>query len=137
MRENYARYTVRKQEFLQLLLRCRRALEQNYASHAGIPEKRAVKARLFRQLQDDYQILKQSWGGYAGYDRFFAEPLSNAHLAAVATYNDYVPAFRALLAREHSFDRFYAAVRRIAALDRPERDRQLKLLGARLNAQQS
>jgi predicted aminopeptidase len=135
MRENYARYTARKQQFLQLLLKCRHALEQNYASGASIPEKRAAKARLFRQLQDDYQVLKQSWGGYAGYDRFFAEPLSNAHLAAIATYNDFVPAFRALLARERSFGSFYAAVRRIAELDRPERNRQLRLLAAPLTAQ--
>jgi predicted aminopeptidase len=130
MRENYVKYTARKQEFLQLLLGCRRALEKNYASHASAQEKRATKARLFRQLQDDYALLKQSWGGYAGYDRFFAEPLSNAHLAAIATYNDFVPAFRALLAREHSFGGFYAAVRRIADLERDERHRRLKLLGA-------
>jgi predicted aminopeptidase len=130
MRENYVKYTARKQEFLQLLLGCRRALEQNYASHASAQEKRANKARLFRQLQDDYALLKQSWGGYAGYDRFFAEPLSNAHLAAIATYNDFVPAFRALLAREHSFGGFYAAVRRIADLERDERHRRLKQLAA-------
>jgi predicted aminopeptidase len=130
MRENFVKYTVRKQEFLQLLLNCRRALENNYASNASIAEKRAVKARLFQQLQEDYKALKESWGGYAGYDRFFAEPLSNAHLAAVATYNDFVPGFRALLARERSFAGFYAAVRRIAALDREERHRILKHLGA-------
>lgn len=128
MRENYVRYTARKQEFLQLLLGCRHALEKNYASHASAQEKRATKARLFSKLQDDYALLKQSWGGYAGYDRFFAEPLSNAHLASIATYNDFVPAFRALLAREHSFGGFYAAVRRIADLERDERHRRLKLL---------
>ncbi|MDB5755311.1 MAG: aminopeptidase [Massilia sp.] len=130
MRENFVKYTVRKQEFLQLLLKCRRALEKNYASNAPVPEKRAVKARLFQQLQDDYKALKESWDGYAGYDRFFAEPLSNAHLAAVATYNDLVPGFRALLARERSFAGFYASVRRIAALDREERHRILRQLGS-------
>ena len=130
MRENYARYTARKQQFLQLLLGCRRALERNYTSSASDADKRAGKARLFRQLQDDYLLLKESWGGYAGYDRFFAEPLSNAHLAAIATYNDFVPAFRALLARERSFGSFYSAVRRIADLDRSERHRRLKSLGA-------
>jgi predicted aminopeptidase len=130
MRENFVKYTIRKQEFLQLLLNCRRALEKNYASNKPIAEKRATKARLFQQLQDDYKRLKESWGGYAGYDRFFAEPLSNAHLAAVATYNDFVPAFRTLLARERSFAAFYAAVRRIAALDRGDRHRVLRQLGA-------
>jgi predicted aminopeptidase len=130
MRENYARYTARKQQFLQLLLDCRRALDRNYASSISDADKRAGKARLFRQLQDDYLVLKESWGGYAGYDRFFAEPLSNAHLASIATYNDFVPAFRALLARERSFGGFYQAVRRIADLDRGERHRRLQTLGA-------
>ena len=129
MRANYVKYSARKQEFLQLLLGCRRALERNYASHASVAVKRAEKARLFARLQDDYAVLKQSWGGYAGYDRFFAEPLSNAHLAAIATYNDFVPAFRALLERERSFGGFYAAVRRIADLERDERHRRLKVLG--------
>jgi predicted aminopeptidase len=128
MRENFVRYTVRKQEFLQLLLACR-ALEMNYVKGADA-EKRATKARLFQKLQRDYRQLKESWGGYAGYDRFFAEPLSNAHLAAVGTYNDFVPGFRALLARERSFGGFYAAVRRIAALERDERHRMLRQLGS-------
>jgi predicted aminopeptidase len=128
MRENYLRFHARKQDFLKLLITCRRALEQNYASDASIAEKRATKGRLFKQLKDDYQVLKQSWGGYAAYDRFFAEPLSNAHLASIATYNDFVPGFRALLIRERSFPRFYAAVRQLAELDRSERHHRLKLL---------
>ncbi len=130
MRDNFVKYGARKQQFLQLLLKCRDALEKNYASKNSIPEKRATKARLFQQLQDDYAGLKESWGGYAGYDRFFAEPLSNAHLASVATYNDFVPAFRALLAREKTFPRFYAAAKALAGLDKAERHRRLKALAA-------
>jgi predicted aminopeptidase len=129
MRANYLRYAERKKEFLALLLGCRKALEKNYASSASDAEKRANKARLFRELQDEYQILKATWGGFAGYDRFFAEPLSNAHLAAVATYNDFIPAFRALLKREKSFGGFYAAARQLAALDKDERHRKLRQLG--------
>jgi predicted aminopeptidase len=128
MRANYARYQARKEQFLALLLKCRKTLEEAYASDKPKAEKRAIKARTFQQLQDDYQQLKASWGGYAGYDRFFAEPLSNAHLAAIATYTDFVPAFRALLAREGSFPRFYAAARKLADLDREERHRRLKAL---------
>ena len=131
MRENFLRHTLRKQAFLELLLRSRRALEQNYASRASVAEKRAAKVRLFQQLQDEYQLLKAGWGGHAGYDRFFAEPLSNAHLASIATYNDFVPAFRALLAQEKTFPRFYAAAKALAALDRPERHRRLQALAPR------
>ena len=128
MREHYLKFSGRKQEFLSLLLDCRRALEENYKSKASNSAKRAAKARLFQKLKDDYQVLKASWGGFSGYDRFFAEPLSNAHLASIATYNDFIPAFRALLAREQSFRRFYAAAKALAELDKPERHKRLKQL---------
>ncbi|MGZ8290564.1 MAG: aminopeptidase [Telluria sp.] len=131
MRQNYARYAARKQDFLKLLLSYRRALEDNYASKASSADKRAAKARLFLRLKDDYLVLKESWGGFSGYDRFFAEPLSNAHLASIATYNDLVPAFRALLAREQGFAKFYASARRLAALEKAERHRRLKALDIR------
>ncbi len=130
MRDNFLRFSARKQQFLALLLACRRDLEQVYAASIGDADKRLAKVRRFAQLQDDYRALKASWGGYAGYDRFFAEPLSNAHLAAVATYNDFIPGFRALLAREKTFPRFYAAVRALAELDKEERHRRLIALGA-------
>jgi predicted aminopeptidase len=130
MREGFARYTGRKHDFLALLLRYRRELERTYASQAPDADKRSTKARLFGELKGEYRQLKASWGGYAGYDRFFAEPLSNAHLASIATYNDFVPAFRALLRREKSFPKFYAAVHRLADLDRADRQRALKTLGA-------
>ena len=76
-------------------------------------------------------MLEQSWGGFAGYERFFAEPLSNAHLASIATYTDFVPAFRALLAREKTFNGFYASARKLAALEKAERHRRLKALAPR------
>ena len=129
MRKTYLAYATRKRDFIALLLGTRHALEDVYKSDASIPAKRAAKARQFQQLQADYQRMKAGWGGYAGYDRFFAEPLSNAHLASIATYSDFVPAFRALLAREKTFPAFYAAARRLADLDRDERHRQLKALG--------
>jgi predicted aminopeptidase len=95
-----------------------------------VADKRAVKARLFAELKDEYLLLKHSWGGYAGYDRFFAEPLSNAHLASIATYNDFVPAFRALLQREKSFASFYRAARGLSERARADRHRALRALGA-------
>jgi predicted aminopeptidase len=129
MRDAYARYRSRKKDFLALLLKYRKALERNYALvDRSDAEKRAVKARLFQELKDEYQVLKGNWGGYAGYDRFFDQPLSNAHLASIATYEDFVPAFRALLQREGTFPRFYQAVKQLADMDRTDRHRVLNAM---------
>jgi predicted aminopeptidase len=81
-------------------------------------------------LKDEYQTLRANWGGYGGYDRWFAEPLSNAHLASIATYHDYVPGFRALLSQEKSFSRFYGAVRNLSLRDKSVRHQELAQLGS-------
>jgi predicted aminopeptidase len=83
-------------------------------------------------LREAHQALKNGrWGGWRGYDRFFAQELNGAHLAAVAAYNDGVPAFEALLAREGGdLPRFYEAVRQLAALPKAQRDRELLAIRA-------
>lgn len=130
MVEAFERYTMRKKDFMALLVRYRGELERTYASAMSRDEKRATKTRLFIALKDDYQVLKANWGGYSGYDRFFAEPLSNAHLASIATYNDFVPAFRALLRKERSWNAFYKSVNQLARLDKDDRHRVLAQLAA-------
>jgi predicted aminopeptidase len=128
MHESYVQYTGRRKDFLALLLKHRGALEATYAAQIPDRVKRQEKARIFTQLKDEYQLLKASWGGYAGYDRWFAEPLGNAHLASVAAYNDLLPGFRALLAQEKRFSGFYTAVRALARLDQEQRQRLLRQL---------
>ncbi|MGO4378830.1 aminopeptidase [Pseudoduganella sp. RAF53_2] len=128
MREAYARYSARRQDFLALLVRHRQMLADNYASKSTVKHKREEKARIFASLQDEYKVLKANWGGYNGYDRFFAEPLNNAQLASVATYNDLLPGFRALLAKEKDFPHFYAAVRNMSNLPSVERNDRLQQL---------
>jgi predicted aminopeptidase len=129
LRKSHAAFEQRKNDFLVLLLKYRSELAANYASKAGKDEKRRAKAEIFKNLIAEYQTLKMvKWGGYSGYDRWFAEPLSNAHLAAIATYHDYVPAFRNLLEREKSFPRFYAAVKELSQQDRRERNTELAML---------
>ena len=129
MREAYTRYNARRQDFLELLVHHRKMLEVNYARKTSARHKREEKARIFAHLKSDYQKLKESWGGYSGYDRWFAEPLNNAHLSAVGTYHDYLPGFRTLLKKESTFVRFYAAVQKLAGLDLAQRRQQLELLG--------
>jgi predicted aminopeptidase len=128
MHKAYTEYEGRKLDFLTLLLKTRKALEENYKRDVGDSEKRKQKALIFQELQAEYQTLKASWGGYTGYDRWFAEPLSNAHLSAIATYHDFVPGFRALMVKEQNFGKFYGAVRQLAALDKSERRQRLTLI---------
>jgi len=127
MRKAYAAYERRKRDFLALLMKHRKLLQENYDRDVDDEEKRKEKASIFKSLKDEYLVLKESWGGYSGYDRWFAEPLSNAHLSAIATYHDFVPGFRAMLAQQQSMENFYAAVRKLSTLGKEERHRQLAL----------
>jgi len=128
-RAAYAEFAERRMQFIDLLLRYRALLQQNYTSDASAEAKRARKRELFAALQTDYAALKQSWGGYSGYDRFFASELTNAHLAAIGAYNERVPAFDALLARQGGdFPQFYGAVKQLAALPKDKRDAELDRL---------
>ncbi len=132
LEEDYGRFDGRRRQFRELLRRHRAELEALYASQRPDDEKRRGKAEVFAALQADYAQLKQQWGGYAGYDRWFAQDLGNAHLGAVATYDALVPAFRRLLAsQDGDMARFFGAVRRLAGEDKLERERQLAaLMGA-------
>jgi len=111
-----------KRGFIALVLKYRDRLGTLYASDLAEPEKRSRKAAVFRDLKAEYETLKQSWGGFAAYDRFFAGALNNAHIVPVATYSELVPAFRQLLAENKGdFTRFYADVRKIGGLGKEKR----------------
>jgi len=121
----------RRADFLALLRRHRAALSSLFASPLPDEEKLAGRERIFAQMRDDYAALRQRWGGFAGYDRWFAQPLTTAHLASVATYTDLVPAFESLLAREGGdLARFYQAAVELSDLPALERSRTLAALAA-------
>lgn len=124
-REAYLEHEGRRKQFLALLMKYRKQLELNYERDASKAEKRQQKKLVFEAMKDEYEVLKASWNGYAGYDRWFAEPLSNAHLSSIATYHDLVPGFKAMLAREQNFGKFYAAVRTLSALNKEARHTKL------------
>lgn len=131
----YREGAMRRREFVALLRRHKDRLNEVFEGPGDDDAKRAGKRRVLDSLQDEYRQLKASWGGFAGYDRFFAQPPSNPQLAAVGAYNDLLPAFRSLLAQESGdLKRFYARVRELAALDKPARDERLRALGGSLPA---
>jgi predicted aminopeptidase len=129
-RAAFERYQARRADFLNLLLQYRAKLAAAYKEQGADADKRAAKAAILAALQADYARMKvERWGGYAGYDRFFAKGVNNANLASVATYTQQVPAFKALLARENGdLARFYAAVRDLAKLPKAERTAALERL---------
>jgi predicted aminopeptidase len=120
----------RKRDFIGLVTRYRAKLETLYKSSADEASKRAGKAALFAAMRAEYAALRTAWGGFAGYDRFFSEDLNNAHLVPVASYAEWVPAFRTLLARSGGFPRFYAAVKEIGGLEAGARAQRLRALDA-------
>ena len=81
----------------------------------------------FERLRRDYRALRQrEWAGQGRYDAWIESPLNNAKLLPFGLYDQWVPAFAALFAREErDWRAFYAAV---AALGRlPQADRRAAL----------
>jgi predicted aminopeptidase len=130
-RELHATVHGRREAFVGLVLRYRDKLAAWYDAPAEASMLRAGKAEILAAMMQDYAALKESWGGYSGYDRWFAKGLNNAHFASVVAYSELVPAFEALLEQEeHDMPRFYAAVRDLAGQEQMQRDAILAELGA-------
>lgn len=128
-RERYRQVQRFRTDFRVLVTKARADLAQVYAGAGSAAEKRQQKNAALAALRRAYEAQRSDWGGFAGFDRWFAQPLGNAHLASVAIYTQRVPAFEALL-RQHGGDlpSFYAAVRELAALPAAERRRRLDAL---------
>lgn len=128
---DFERAQARRAEVEALVARHGAALEKLYASGLPPADMRAAKAARYAAFSADYANLKSAWGGYAGYDRFFASP-NNALLAAVQLYTARVPQFSALLA-QHGGDlpAFFADVRALARLDKAARDARLDAFSPR------
>ena len=123
VRTQQAEIEQRRQDFRVLVRAARDELQALYASAQPDADKRARKAGILARLQADYEAMKRErWNGFKGYDAWFAG-VNNAALGAQGAYDDKVETFERLFAAEGSdFDRFYAEVRRLAALPKAERD---------------
>lgn len=128
-RAEYAALDARRRQFRALTLAARRELEAVYASDRPDDAKRAAKAELFARLRADHERLKRdAWGGFAGYDAWFARA-NNAALGVQAAYTEFAPAFERLFERSGGdFARFYAEVRRLADLPKAERHATLRAI---------
>jgi predicted aminopeptidase len=122
-RAELARLEERRRDFRRLAMQARADLEAIYRDdQLSLDAKRAAKAERFARLRADHAALKAGpWQGWTGYDNWFANA-NNASLGVMAAYNELVPQFERLYEREgRDFERFYAEVRRLAALPQAER----------------
>ncbi len=126
-RRDYESMRAHQRGFVDLVAVYRARLEALYLLTLPDEEKRLRKAATLADMKLAYRALKASWGGFAGYDRFFAGELSNAHFVPVASYTDLVPDFRRLLAESgNDLVRFYAEVRALGKLDPEARRARLR-----------
>jgi len=125
-REAYQVDQTRRRQFSALTRDYQVQLTALYTGSLSDGEKRAAKAELMSRLRTDYARLKSdSWQGYAGYDNWFAQT-NNASFALLASYTDGVPDFKTLFEREgRDWPRFYAEVKRLAALPKAQRHAEL------------
>lgn len=114
---------ARQEQFVALIADFRDKLDALYGESIDGDLKRQRKSLLQAELRTDYELLKQQWNNYRGYDNWFAGSLNNAQVSTVSSYNDLVPYFECVLASaEGDFQAFYAEVRRIAALEAEARN---------------
>ena len=113
----------RQQQFVELVTSYRDKFERLYQEQLPEQQMRQRKQALKQQLRADYEASKRQWGGDTGYDTWFANPLNNAQLSTVSSYNDLVPFFMELLAQaDGNLEDFYGEVKRIAVLDSEQRE---------------
>lgn len=118
----------RQQDFLDLVMRTRALLDALYQQDMPDQEKRSMKVDTYKQMRSEYLQLKQEWGGFSGYDLWFENSLNNAKLSSVAAYNQLVPAFQQLLARNGgALGPFYEAVVALTKLTVEQRREQLEM----------
>lgn len=123
--ERYHSRRARRAQFGELISAQQSRLRALYASGGTPEELRAGKARAFDTLRSEYAALKATWQGNTDYDAWFAQPLNNATLAAVATYTRWLPALRAHL-KDVGLAAFYADTAELAELDSAERAERLR-----------
>ncbi len=105
----------RAEDFSALLLGAREQLRQLYAQSLPAEDMNHRKQRILGELKFRYEQQRVSWGGYAGYDSWFARTLSNADLVSTATYRRCIPGFRRILeSAGGDLQEFYRQVRALA-----------------------
>jgi predicted aminopeptidase len=137
----YAVYDGRRRQFKALTKATRLQLSQIYGENKPVAgniyasnaiknivkntekddEKTKIKHEIIESFKSQYELLKTSWNGYAGYDNWVKQA-NNAAFGALAAYDDGVPQFEALFEQQGGdWLKFYAAVKSLAAMPKEVR----------------
>ncbi len=121
--EKYKKFRWRRKGFLKLVRDTHNELKQMYDSPIADNLKREKKRNIFEKLLTNYASLKEVWGGYRGYDKWFSSDLNNGKLSLVSTYNYYVAGFNRILKEkcQNNIDCFYREVENLSQRTAAER----------------
>jgi predicted aminopeptidase len=132
----FERMQLRRAGFRDIVTTCRRKLDALYHKDIPVTRMREEKAKIFADMQADYAKMREGWGGWNGYDRWFAQGLNNAKIVSVGLYNELVPAFTGLLHEVRgNLQAYYDKVQTIAARPHDERGEILARYGSTQIAQ--
>ena len=135
-RQEYAAYDQRRRDFRDLSRATRDDLSAVYKQKEALAHDPkalpAMKSEAMARFRQRYAELKARWAAagtpFDGYDRWVADA-NNAFFGVQAVYDELVPAFEALFAREgDNWPRFHAAVAQLAKLPKSERLAKLRAL---------
>ena len=117
-----------EERIANLVLEYRSRLQTEYAADSPDAQKRERKREIFAALRVAYQRMPERFA-HAGYERWFAQDLNNAHLVSIGAYHELVgPLQSELAAAGGNLQRFYVHMRRFADLDPAERRAQLLIM---------
>jgi predicted aminopeptidase len=119
----------RYRQFVDLLLDTRERLQTLYRQPLPVSQLRRAKREELDRMGGRYRQLSAAWGSGGGFDGWFEQPVNNARLALVGTYQQWRPAFLELLCRHQGdFAAFYRTAQSLADLPPEQRQRDLQQL---------
>lgn len=116
--DRYQAQLQRQSQFAALISEQRERMSAVYARNLPPDAMREAKRDGFDQMQQAYEELRDTWGGVRDYDGWFNGGFNNARLAALSSYQVWVPG---LLWRLEQLgpEQFYREVEALSELDDP------------------
>jgi len=128
-KEAYAKYQVRRNLFVDLVLKYRGELAELYRSSVPAEEMREKKKSILTRMRDEYINREDEFGKMSRQRKLFFDDLNNAKIVSVFTYYTFVPAFESILKRENGdLTAFFREAKVLSKLSKAKRHKALEAL---------